>query len=63
FCLKKKGLIESDEVRLPLTAISDELKEETFEEKKKRELEAYALELEAEAKGEISLALEKHEGA
>ena len=28
FCLKKKGLIESDEVRLPLTAISDELKEE-----------------------------------
>ncbi|MDU4476633.1 helix-turn-helix transcriptional regulator [Clostridium sp.] len=37
--------------------------EETFEEKKKRELEAYALELEAEAKGEISSALEKHEGA
>ena len=28
FYLKKKGLIESDEVRLPLTAISDELKEE-----------------------------------
>ena len=38
-------------------------KEKTFEEKKKRELEAYALELEAEAKGEISSALEKHEGA
>ena len=38
-------------------------KEETFEEKNKRELEAYALELEAEAKGEISSALEKHEGA
>lgn len=38
-------------------------KEETFEEKKKRELEAYALELEAESKGEISSVSEKPKGA
>ncbi|NFE73345.1 helix-turn-helix domain-containing protein [Clostridium botulinum] len=34
-------------------------KEESFEDYKKKELEAYALELEAESKGEISSASEK----
>ncbi|CAI3543054.1 MULTISPECIES: helix-turn-helix domain-containing protein [Clostridium] len=38
-------------------------KKESFEEKKKKELESYALELEAESKGEISSALEKPKGA
>lgn len=38
-------------------------KEENFEDYKKKELEAYALELEAESKGEISSALEKQKDA
>lgn len=38
-------------------------KAETFEDHKTKELEAYALELDAEQKGEISSASEKQEGA
>ncbi|MFL0164546.1 helix-turn-helix domain-containing protein [Candidatus Clostridium helianthi] len=38
-------------------------KEETFEDHKKKELEAYALELDAESKGEILSVSEKQEGA
>ena len=38
-------------------------KEETFEDRKKKELEAYAFELDAEQKGQISSVSEKPKGA
>ncbi|WP_321833443.1 helix-turn-helix domain-containing protein [Clostridium butyricum] len=57
-----EGILDSDSSFIRNSELSS-TKEESFEERKKRELDAYALELDAEEKGRILSASEKPKGA